>query len=416
MTRLPTVSPRNGGNSLEIVRDILAQLPASDDAAGRGMLPHPCYTAPEFFEFERTSVFARSWICVGRVEQIPNAGDCLSADPAGEPVLIVRRDDGSIHAMAAICRHRGQVLSCPDPKQRHIRCPLHFWTYDLEGNLVGAPRMALDEVRDLRSRVKLPAIKVELWHGFIFVNLDPRAEALAPSLAKVEPFWSGYSDGDLVCIPPKRAEQPLPWNWKIHVENFTDAYHPEFVHRGTHDFAPSVHSDGGVVFTSMKRGDNAIVRTVPMIRPDGGMMKDGWGEPAAFPPIESLSPAQRRRLTFVMIPPSMTMVFAPNAVAYTLLSATGVEETFASSDRVTGGGWLLPRTTTQLPDFAARAAAVLEGAAKIWAQDVPENMGMQRGKRSRFAPQGIYGPLETTLVQFNAWLLNAYRTAAANLD
>jgi hypothetical protein len=165
----------------------------------------------------------------------------------------------------------------------------------------------------------------------------------------------------------------------------------------------------------MKPGDNAIVRTVPMLKPDGGMNRDGWGENPAFPPIKTISAAQRQRLTFVMIPPSMTMVFAPNAIAFTLLSATGVEATFASSDRQTAGGWLLPRSSTELPDFNDRAAQVLEGGAKIWAQDVPENIGMQRGKKSSFAPEGVYGPLETTLTQFNAWLLNAYRRTGQRL-
>jgi hypothetical protein len=66
----------------------------------------------------------------------------------------------------------------------------------------------------------------------------------------------------------------------------------------------------------------------------------------------------------------------------------------------------------ELPDFAERAAQVMEGGAKIWAQDVPENTGMQFGKKSQFAPEGIYGPLETTLVQFNAWLLEAYERGA----
>jgi hypothetical protein len=66
-----------------------------------------------------------------------------------------------------------------------------------------------------------------------------------------------------------------------------------------------------------------------------------------------------------------------------------------------------------LPDFAERAAAVREGAGKIWAQDVPVNTAMQAGKHSRFMPDGRYGPLETTLVQFNHWLLRAYRRAAA---
>jgi hypothetical protein len=59
----------------------------------------------------------------------------------------------------------------------------------------------------------------------------------------------------------------------------------------------------------------------------------------------------------------------------------------------------------RLPPVRERAAAVREGAGKIWAQDAPVNKAMQSDKRSRFMPKGCYGPLETTLVQFNAWLL-----------
>jgi phenylpropionate dioxygenase-like ring-hydroxylating dioxygenase large terminal subunit len=406
-----SVGPVKADASEEVLR-ILDQIRTGADAAEK-MVPQECYTSAEFFEFERQEVFARSWICVGRIEQLAKAGDCLSASAAGEPILVTRANDGEIRAMAAICRHRGQVVPCKE-NQKTLRCPLHFWTYDLEGNLIGAPRMDQEQIVALRKSERLPPVRLELWHGFIFVNLDPDAKPLAPTLAKVEPFWDGYEDADLVGIPPRTADKALPWNWKVQVENFTDAYHPEFVHKGTHDFAPSVMKEGGVVFTDMKPGDNAIVRTVPMIKPDGGMMKDGWGENPAFPPITTISAAQRQRLTFVMIPPSMTMVFAPNAIAFTLLSATGVEATWASSDRQTAGGWLLPRSSLELPDFKERAAEVLEGGAKIWAQDVPENTGMQAGKKSRFAPQGVYGPLETTLVQFNAWLLHTYQEAAKN--
>lgn len=278
---------------------------------------------------------------------------------------------------------------------------------------MGAPRMGtLQQIQQLRTIIKLPQIRLELWYGFIFVNLDPNATPLVPSLEKVEPFWSGYVKGDLVTVPPQAADKPLPWNWKVHVENFTDAYHPEFVHRGTHDFAPSTHPDGGVKFTEMTERDNAIVRTVPLLRQDGSMMSDGWGERAAFPPIETLSLAQRKQLTFVMIPPSLTLVFTPSAVAYTLIDPVGVEATLASSDRVTAGGWLLPRSTTELPDFEERSAAVQTGASKIWAQDLPINLSMQAGKHSRFLPEGCYGPLETTLQQFNAWLLWSYHRAS----
>jgi hypothetical protein len=106
-------------------------------------------------------------------------------------------------------------------------------------------------------------------------------------------------------------------------------------------------------------------------------------------------------------------MFAPGTVAYTLIRPIGVEATLAGSDRVTYGGWLLPQSTLDLPDLRERCAAVSEGGSKIWAQDVPMNVGMQASKRSRFTPRGIYGPLETTLPQFNVWLLNAYRRAMA---
>src|ERR1043165_5052253 len=72
-----------------LVRDILAKVSGGMELANR-MLPAECYTSQEFFEFERKEVFARSWICVGRVEQVANVGDCISAQPAGEPILVTR--------------------------------------------------------------------------------------------------------------------------------------------------------------------------------------------------------------------------------------------------------------------------------------------------------------------------------------
>ena len=406
MSHRPTLGPA--------VQAILEQLPdPGGHDASAPMLPPECYTSAEFFAFERDHVFTRSWICIGHEHQIPKPGDYLTPQIGVEPLIVVRREDGSIGAMSAVCQHRGQIIVTEAGSAgRAFRCPLHFWRYDLSGELLGATRIEDGAEMDcLKGSIKLPAIGLELWHGFLFVNLDPEAPPLAPSLAKLEPFWAGYEDSDLVPVPPTPADEPLPWNWKIHAENFTDAYHPEFVHCGTHDFAPSNHPDGGVEFTPMSPTDNAIVRTVPLLQPDGGMMMDGWGEDAQFPAIETLSPAQRRRVTFALLPPGMTLTFAPGAIAYQLITPVGVTGTLASNDRVTASGWLLPRSTYERSDFADRAAAVREGAKKIWLQDIPVNLGVQAGKRSRFVPMDRYMPLETTLVQFNVWLLRSYRAA-----
>ena len=228
------------------LRGILAALPSCEGReAAAPMLPRQCYTSAAFFEFEREAVFARNWVCVGRTDQLAGPGDAFSVTVAGEPLIVARSTAGEIRAMGAVCQHRGHVLGCTGDHPRGvIRCPLHYWTYDLDGRLIGAPRMG-DALAGLRDTVRLPPVRTAQWHGFIFVNFAGNAPPLAPSLAKVEPCWQGYPEAEMVTVPPVQATTALPWNWKIQLENFTDAYHPEFVHTGTHDFAPSIHPEGG---------------------------------------------------------------------------------------------------------------------------------------------------------------------------
>src|SRR5580658_5225865 len=105
--------------------------PYAGREAAAPMLPKFCYTSPAFFEFEREAVFARNWVCVGRADQVPEPGDVMSVSVAGEPVILVRGDAGEIRALGAVCQHRGHVIGCGGEARGLLRCPLHFWTYDL---------------------------------------------------------------------------------------------------------------------------------------------------------------------------------------------------------------------------------------------------------------------------------------------
>src|SRR5262245_2701592 len=167
---------------------------------GASVLPAGCYSSPEFFKFETDFVFARSWICVAREEQLRAPGDYLTPSVAGEPLIVVRGQDGELRAMSAVCQHRGQVITCTPGSAMGFRCPLHFWRYDLSGQLTGAPRVEREELGRLRQTVRLPEVRLEVWHGFIFVNLDADAAPLAPSLTKLDPCFENYPTEQMATV------------------------------------------------------------------------------------------------------------------------------------------------------------------------------------------------------------------------
>jgi len=128
-------------------------------------LPRAAYADPAFFERERRAIFWDRWFYVGRAEQFDQAGAFRVVDVAGESVIIVRGQDGELHAHLNLCRHRGSRLLCGDGVVRGaIRCPYHAWAYALDGTLIASPfvepgdvppdarRLANDFARALRPR------------------------------------------------------------------------------------------------------------------------------------------------------------------------------------------------------------------------------------------------------------------------
>ena len=106
------------------------------------LLPPVIYTSPEFYEFERQAVFQREWLCVGRVDQVPQPGDFRCITLAGEPLILLRDGDGEIGVISAVCQHRGMVLAEGSGRRtRRFTCPYHHWSYGLDGALLGAPAM-----------------------------------------------------------------------------------------------------------------------------------------------------------------------------------------------------------------------------------------------------------------------------------
>src|SRR6185312_6065920 len=141
-------------------------------------LPGSVYTSPEVFRLEQSGIFAHQWMCAGRESDIPSAGDYFLKDIAGNSIIFMRGRDGQIRAFYNVCRHRGSKLletPCGTGLAR-VLCPYHAWSYNTDGTLQSAPQMSEDFRKDGFSLVP---VRLELFHGFLFANLDDHAVPLA---------------------------------------------------------------------------------------------------------------------------------------------------------------------------------------------------------------------------------------------
>ncbi len=109
-------------------------------------LPAAWYYDPAQYARELEAIWYRDWVCVGRIEDLPEAGDYFLVELGAERIIVTRDREGRPRAFHNTCRHRGSTL-CTAPRGRfaggRITCPYHAWSYALSGELVATPKMDL---------------------------------------------------------------------------------------------------------------------------------------------------------------------------------------------------------------------------------------------------------------------------------
>lgn len=360
------------------------------------LLPPVVYTSDEFFAFEREAIFARSWLCVGRIDQVPAPGDWLATTIADEPLLLVRDRDGALRVLSAVCQHRGHVVAQGSGNCTKFTCPYHHWSYALDGRLLGAPSMerALDFDKADHS---LPSLPVEEWHGFVFCSLAADPSPLAPQLAELEPLLAPFELPTAVTRQGKVLTD-LPWNWKVMLENFNDPYHASRLHEPLQTFAPSGMSD----FFQWRDGMGHVSRVQHFTQIDGSFnptMK------CLLPVFPRLSEAERKRGLFILVPPTLAIAVVPDEVAYFRVLPQGPGAITIDI------GYCFHPAALEVPLFEQLFAAAEAGVDNFNIQDVQANTMVQRGLKSRFGPRGRYSWQEGTLPQLNRWLVERYRAA-----
>jgi phenylpropionate dioxygenase-like ring-hydroxylating dioxygenase large terminal subunit len=166
-----------------------------------------------------------------------------------------------------VCRHRWAPVCDGNGNATVFVCPYHAWTYNLDGSLRGAAAMEHTPCFKKEER-GLFKIRHEVWQGFVFINLDGRAEPLAkqlaPAVGELKEF--GLSDWKLVRT---RDLGECPWDWKVFMDN-GECYHHLGAHRTTFEADyPAANSwdspnNGNYTLTwcRAKNGEELIARTM----------------------------------------------------------------------------------------------------------------------------------------------------------
>jgi phenylpropionate dioxygenase-like ring-hydroxylating dioxygenase large terminal subunit len=189
---------------------------------GTGPIPVAPLISPELFALEQERIFKRVWLRVGRVEEIPKAGDFKVKHLAfaRTSATLVRGRDDRIRAFHNLCTHRGNkiVQETGNETVGHTRnhafsCRFHAWTFDTTGVLRGVARE--DAFCDLdKGRLGLKPIACEVWEGFVFVNLDPRPRwSLREFLGEIGTHFAGVPYGE--ASYRFQYSTVLDCNWKV---------------------------------------------------------------------------------------------------------------------------------------------------------------------------------------------------------
>lgn len=230
-------------------------------------IPSDWYFDDDIYAAERERVFGKTWQFVARADQLAAPGSFVTADIAGQPVLVVRDQEGVLRAFANVCRHKAApVMMEPQGCASKLRCNYHGWTYDLCGNLRGVPEF--DGVAEFsREEFGLVPFAVDTCGPLVFVHMGAHSESLSDYLA---PFPERIDDlglHNLKFVATKEYE--LKCNWKVFIDNYQDGgYHVNTLHPALAgainyvNYRTENFARGGVQISPLKPSTDATVNLV----------------------------------------------------------------------------------------------------------------------------------------------------------
>jgi nitrite reductase/ring-hydroxylating ferredoxin subunit len=147
---------------------------------------------------------------VGHELMVPAPGDYQTLAWMDHAKVLVR-NAGGVELLSNVCRHRQSIMLEGRGRLENIVCPLHRWTYDLKGELLGAPHFPESPC------VKLASTPLTHWNGLLFAGTaDPHAALAGMDTSDWD--FSGY-------VLDRVMVDEYEMNWKTFIEVYLEVYH-----------------------------------------------------------------------------------------------------------------------------------------------------------------------------------------------
>ncbi|MCL6414362.1 aromatic ring-hydroxylating dioxygenase subunit alpha [Aestuariirhabdus sp. Z084] len=339
-------------------------------------LPFAVYHDPAVYEAEVEQVFLNDWIFACAADRLAIAGDYFAMDIAGEPLILIKGQDGELRALSNSCRHRGTPLLEQGfgRLSKNIVCPYHAWTFDDKGSFRGAP-LTGDVVIE-KDEHCLARFAVASWNGLIFVNLSDSPLPFAEKIAGVDDYLSLFE------LQRFQYSYQMPvehWqcNWKLAVENGIESYHLFKVHKQTLETTtPSKQA-----YYVAGNAEWALT---------GGTIKDKRNSVTKW--LSGYYPEICHHYLLLFLPPSFIAVITCDGLNWIQILPQGPEQC-----RLVPGGLLEQKVSDyRSPEFQFVEAFLAED------RNICERV--QGGMRSRKSQGGKLVSMEKILVDFRQYL------------
>jgi len=350
------------------------------------------YSCRERATLERDRLFRERPIFMGLSTRLPKAGEYLTEDVAGMPVLLTRGADGEIRAFANICRHRGAPVAQGCGNARAFVCPYHGWTYDSAGKLLGTTdKVGFAGINLARhGLVRLAAAEK---HGVMFVRPRPVAAGEEGTIdvdAELGTLVPDLEALQLARYPIFSADRVAPRiNWKFAIDTFLEGYHIPHLHRKT--IAPYFIGNVGTFDGAGLHGRMCVARTT-------------------IAGVRDLPEGERNYRPHVI---SVYQLF-PNTILIWQVAHIEIWRAFPDRDDASRCD---VEMTIYKPEASDRPDAYWEknrdiAIRTVMDEDFPLGERMQIGFESGATEEVIYGRNEPSLVHFHTSIRSALGVAA----